>query len=264
MARRWTYSTTDKITVPNPLTYGAGTEFSYLMWARLITIPGANSRGFSKGTTSDLLVYTATGTDTWFSNVGRATEQAQVSVLASNLMVGGFEYVAITYSEAAGVQIYRGLAGKTPVECAYSAQAIGAGDTTANSGDLWVNNRSAVATLSLGMDVHCYAMFARRLTLPEIIQHQYDWRRRPDHILLTRVDGGSILQIDRSNRGNHGTTTGTTSLPSLLDSVLTWDLDLTPIWDVPAELAAMAGGLIVTRPANYAVPYADGLVVIRG
>lgn len=203
--------TTNKVTITNPLTFGAGTTFSVCWWLQQRFLPAANSHGTSKGTTCDLLVYNTVSV-AWFMEVLRATTNAHIDITDANLFPDtGWTFLAHTYSEGNGCKIYRGNLTTVPAEVSYVTQTVGVGNTTANSGDLWVGNRSAAGALSVDHNIAVFMLFNTELTLGDI-RRQWMWPHMDTGCIVFQHLGfnGTGTQTDWSGAGNSGAVTGAT------------------------------------------------------
>lgn len=184
MGLRWTDGTTDKITVINPLTFGAGTAFSVVMLARRRVNVSAgtdtflNGQGMNKGG-NDLLAYSS-ALAAYFLNVNRAGGLAEVqiaeAVFTGTVMpLNTWAWIALTYNETVGCQVfYMRPGGVTFIEPTYSSQVVSSGDTSADTGDLYIGNRGAATTLAPPLDIETFAMYPRRLSrgdLSAVVRH---------------------------------------------------------------------------------------------
>jgi hypothetical protein len=180
MAVAFDAATTDKITVTNPQTLGAGSEFTYMQWFRRTAAYTASAgTGTMKGATDIFVYYSFGGFQQYGVNVLRATTPAQSEVSASTrqiLTLNTWNFVAVTYSEADGARIFSGDLATAATEPTYSTRVAGSGNTTANTSDLWINNRGAATSQTIGGDSAFAAWYDRRMDLAEIISHQ--WRPR--------------------------------------------------------------------------------------
>lgn len=200
-------STTDKVTVTNPLTFGAGTEFTYDLWVKQDSAP-ANAAGTNKGS-NDLLVFF----NNWFSNVIRATTDANTVPSGGTVFPdANWTYLAITYSEADGIRFFRGTLTTAPVELGYaSPRTVGSGNTAADSGDLYICNRGSTGSNSPAHTIHSAQLSNTRLTLGQITAR---WRRSRNYantvFRLSLGNNGTGTQPDLSGNGHSGTVTGAT------------------------------------------------------
>lgn len=211
MARSFTGGSTDKITVTNPLTLGAGSAFTYWQW--WYSTDSTNSRGTGKGTTVDLFAYTNVSTDTVFAEVGRGSVNGSAVSVANSMPQDVWAFAASTYDESNGPQMYRGTLTTTVVELALNGgySNAGSGDTNANSGDVWINNRSATQVLAAGGRGQWWGLLDRRLTVNELRDVQFSpWVVRSGQRFLLNAEhvSGSTM-LDLSGGGRNGTITGT-------------------------------------------------------
>ena len=245
MSFRWAQATTDKITVTNPLTLGAGSAYSVLM---LVRRRGsfANSEGMNKGG-ADLLVYSS-GIGAAFSEVGRAsvTAHSRIDVTvfeASVAPLNVWTWLACTYSETLGCRIFHAKPHEIFREAPYTSQTVGSGNTNADTGDLYIGNRGASNTLSPPLDIESFTMYARELAPAELNDHT-----RRLMVSGTGQLGGAVVHfprlgaqgfgrvIDYSGKGNNGTITGLS-----LREPIYWEPPRTAFFDA---VAAPAGGRI--------------------
>jgi hypothetical protein len=249
----FTNSTTDKVAVPNPLTYGAGIEVSCSFWV-IRTAEAATSRGWNKGA-NDLLVRSdpsGVGTDImWFSNIGRATTLAEITISQGNgfLTLNQLEFITFTYSESDGLRAFRGTRLQPPVEVTYRTRVVGAGDTSAESLDLYIGNRNNTGALAAPLTVAWFQMCRRRLQLHEIIDQ---WKRvsiLPGSVvamaMVGKLSGGGGTVRDLSPNGKHGTITGTTlahipQLQGLLDHIVPPEIRLRRMFFVGGDRGGSA------------------------
>lgn len=206
MSLEFDANTTDKVTVTNPHSIGAGSAFSWLMWIKR-TAALTNAQGFSKGSGTGLDYFV--NFSGFFAEVPRATTTAQ-SVISSTILVQSvWEFMAGTYDETDGIRFFNGSLSAPLAEVSYSSRTIGAGNTTANSGDIIINNRGSTNSLSMPCRIATFAWFDRRLSLAELLRQQF--APMPDrgckffsHMGLTEN-----TVPDWSGLGNNGVPTGT-------------------------------------------------------
>ena len=209
MAIAFSSGTTDKITVSNPLTFGAGTAFTVIFIAMRTGTP-SNSQGWNKNA-NDLWVYF----DNWIFNVGRAgtMAQAQQSVATGLMTENRWELIGLTYDESDGPRIFSSTfltADIGFVERTYSERTVGTGDTTADSGDLFIGNRNSSSSLAAPLTVARFAMYNRRFSLPELNDHRLIWTPRSGCVCLYDFYGTGT-QPDFSGNNKSGTVTGSAS-----------------------------------------------------
>jgi hypothetical protein len=211
-ALRFTPGSTDWVRVTNPQTLGAGSAFTQIWWVRQRS-GGAAGYGSGKGNV-DAFVWSQAYFGSWYTYVPRASAAAESAVLESTVFpdTTTIRFVAIRYSEALGVQYFLGDPCTLPSEPSYSSQTVGSGDTSADTGDLFLGNRSeAFNTLAPAHDVFSFQWFDRALSEGEI-REQWFRRRRglPGSIIHFPDMGGNGTGgvIDVSGRGNHGALTG--------------------------------------------------------
>lgn len=202
-------SSTDKIVVTNPLTYGSGVSFTYIWWMKQRGIP-PDSHGTTKGV-SDVFVHFTN----WFMSVPRATTASQSEVSDAVLFPNGnWTFVAETYSETNGVKIYRGSLTSAPVEVTYAVgRTVGSGATSADSGDLYIGNRGPSNTLAPPHDLAMFQLHNAELTLAQIRQQWMRPRKTSTMKLYFQFGfNGTGTQTDYSGNGKNGTVTGTTKI----------------------------------------------------
>ena len=207
MALDFTAATTNKVTVTNPQTFGAGSAFSWCMWI-MRTAALSNTQGMSKGGV-DLFVFSTTGTVMFF-NIPRATTGSNAKVLSSAFVLNEWEFWAGTYDETDGPRLFKGTLTSPVAEVTYSARVVGAGNTTADSGNLFINNRGAANVLAIGARIGTFNWFNRRLSLAELAQQQ--WQPLPasgsqffGHL---GYDAANSVVADLSGNGRNGSITG--------------------------------------------------------
>jgi hypothetical protein len=185
---------------------GAGVAFSHVMWVyRHAANPAAN-RGFNKGINDVLVRFNAS--NLWEFNISRAGGTALADVADTGLLLlDTWEYVGLTYDETDGCRIFRGTLTTDVAEVSYLTRTVSSGNTTAETGDLWIGNRNAAGSLSSPLRFANYAMYSRRLELGELKAHQFNWHPRADCLFLYDIHGTGT-QIDRSGNGRNGTATG--------------------------------------------------------
>jgi hypothetical protein len=210
MAFQVAVSSTDKITVTNPLTFGAGTALTHVMWVYRHAANVAASRGMNKGICDVLVRFDFA--NLWEFNMNRATTTATADVADTNLLLlDTWEYIGLTYDETDGCRIFRGTLTTDVAEVSYLGRNVGAGNTSADSGDLWIGNRSAAGSLSAPLRFAYYAMYSRRFSLGDLQEHQWNWTPRADCLFLYNIPGNATTVLDRSNAGRNGTVTGSTT-----------------------------------------------------
>lgn len=205
MSVQFDANTTDKITVTNPQTFGAGTAFSFYQWWRKTANP-TNGQGTSKdvGAGNDLFVFF----NNWFSNVGRATTNANAQISSGDIYTNNVWYfTAVTYDESNGVQIFNGTLTSIVAEASYLVFDVGSGNTSADSSDLFINNRLSSSANAVPEDLAIFHWIARRLTLAELVTHQFKPRidASSKFFFIPNVTG---TIPDWSGHGNSGTGTG--------------------------------------------------------
>jgi hypothetical protein len=206
MAFQVAVSSTDKITVTNPLTFGAGTALTHVMWVYRHAANVSANRGMNKGITDVLVRFNSA--NLWEFNITRAGGIALADVAdTALLLLDTWECIALTYDETDGPRIFRGTLTTPMTEVTYLTRTVSSGDTSADSGDLWIGNRSAAGSLSAPLRFSHYAMYSRRFELGELQAHRFDWRPRPDCLFLYDIHGTGT-QLDRSGNGRNGTVTG--------------------------------------------------------
>lgn len=159
---------TDKVTVPNPQTIGAASAFSWLQWIRRTAALG-NGQGTGKGGI-DVFAYSA---GALFMEVPRATTKASAICDAALLAQSEWEFWAGTYDESDGPRLFKGTLGSQVAEVAYTSRAVGAGATSADSGDLWIDNRGAATSQAMYCLIETFAWSTRRLSLAELVLQQF-------------------------------------------------------------------------------------------
>lgn len=194
--------TTDKVTVPNPQTIGAGSEFTWFQWVKFNAAP-ANGRGFGKGGI-DCLVYFSG----YFMEVPRASVAA-VAALSSDIPLNSWYFVAGTYSEADGPRLFRGEIHAPLVEESYSSRTVGTGGTNADSGDLFIGNRNASSSQAPPCNVRTFAWFNRRLSLTELRQQQVAPMPDVGCTYFSHVGLFGRFALDESGFARTGQITGT-------------------------------------------------------
>lgn len=199
--------TTDKITVTNPLTFGPGTEFTYYQWFRREVAYFDTSVGTSKGALGTDFIVWFTGVNQYGASVLRATTNAEILTNTDIFPNGSWSFGCVTYTEAAGLRLYKGAPGVPATEVTYATQTVGAGSTSAETGDLYVNNRGAAASSSLGGTLGVAAFFDRALPLGEIVSQQFHPRPNSNCRFLY-VPFSTTTIPDLSGNGRAGTGTG--------------------------------------------------------
>lgn len=215
MSLAFTGSSTNKVTVANPQTFGPGIAFTWFMWLQL-TSSLANSAGTSKAGTqqNDLFVYSNAGPD-MFASINRATTTASAQTLTVPAL-NAWEFWAGTYDETDGPRLFRGTAASQIAEVAYSSRTVGSGSTSADNGDnLYINNRGASNSLALPLNIQTFAWFTRRMSLAELAVQQFapmpDWGCS----FFSHLGLFGASALDWSGNGNTGQITGATMGPPL-------------------------------------------------
>lgn len=206
MALRFGNASTDKVVVTNPQDIIAGSEFSFFEWVRFNSDP-VPGYGSSKGAI-DLMVYSSTGA-AYYLAIGRASGTALAragGLYPQNVWL----FIAGTYSEVDGPRLFRGGIGDIVVEEAYFSRAVGSGNTTANSGDLFIHNRTSSSVQSPGSDVATFAWFNRRLTLAELQEQQFAPKPGRGCTYFSHLGLAGSSALDQSGNARTGQITGTT------------------------------------------------------
>lgn|SRR3990167_2556075 len=207
MALSFTGGTTDKVTVTNPQTLGAGSEFTFWMW--IYKTDDTAGRGSKKG--GDLLINGFSSTDDCFFNVNRATTNSDFISNADQFPSNVWSFMVCTYSESDGCRGFRGSLTSAVTELSYSSRTAGSGNTSADTGDLYINNRGAAATSAMGGQIACAGWISRRLDIGEIQSLQFN----PRKVVNTEFYGqfgfnGTTDVSDWSGNNRAGAITGAT------------------------------------------------------
>lgn len=179
MAVAFDAGTTDKITVPNPQTLGSGSAFTFYQWFRR-TAALSNSAGVGTNKIGtgffDILVWLPFGLNVYSAFAPRATVNSERWTADDVLALNTWSFQATTYSEANGARIFYGRLNSPVIEAAYSTDTTGSGATSADAGDLIINNRGTSSVASIGGDLAVAAWYDREFSLQELISHQ--WKPR--------------------------------------------------------------------------------------
>lgn len=199
MAFGFTGSSGGEITVTNPQTLGAGSAFSWFQWVKL-TGTLANSQGTDKGGV-DLFVYFNNGIS---FEVPRATTNSFSQIFSTLFVLNEWQFWAGTYDESDGARLFKGTLGEQVSEVSYFSRTTGAGNTSVDSGDLFINNRGSAPSLSMPLEIEMFAWFDRRLSLTELIQQQFAPRPTAGCRFLSHFIHGTGIAIDWSGAGRTG------------------------------------------------------------
>lgn len=220
MAKAFAAGTTDKVAVTNPFTLGAATSFTYAFWVKQRFRP-SNSQGTDKGSV-DLFVFSAAN---WFCEVPRATTNALASVSDTGVMfptLNVWTFVAITYDETNGIKIYKGTLAAAMAEVSYAATpTVGAGNTNADSGDLFIGNRNGASALSVDHNYEHVSLWDKTLTMNHMNQLRIFPYAAPHRFVAPNgtatlkgywpfTESANATARDHSLNANHGTVTGAT------------------------------------------------------
>lgn len=204
----FTAGTTDKVTVTNPQTFGAGSEYTYWMW--FYKTSDTAGQGTGKGGT-DVFVNGFIGTDDAFANTFRASINSEAVTNANAFPQNVWTFVAVTYSEADGQRIFRGTLTSLVSELSYLSRTAGLGNTSADTNNLFINNRSAVSTASIGGRIAVAGWISRRLNIGEIRSLQFFPRKVADTQFFGWLGFNGLTNVpDWSGNGRTGVITGTT------------------------------------------------------
>jgi hypothetical protein len=209
-----TQGTTAKITVPNPITYGAGLTITQVMWIRRNGGGLATSQGSSKGS-NDILVRNAS---TLYVHIDRATTGADSTVALASYFQGSWDHFAWTYNESDGIRIYQGSLTGPTIEVTYSsARTVGSGNTSADTGDLYIGNRGVSNTLNPGMDCAMWSIYDRVVSLGEINAMKFApvLDQSTKLLLFPGIDPSLNLAVDYSGYARHGVPTSPTLVPGV-------------------------------------------------
>jgi hypothetical protein len=179
--------------------------------------PGTAPRIMSKGDDMKELTLRDPNTEQLKFYIDRATTDAEaIAAVGSTgeLSVGEHHFVAATYDEANGPELFVGKINVVPAEIdVYGTQTVGAGSTVADAANsLWIGNRATGTTDRAGdLDISRCMYFSERLTLAKI---RRIWHR-PAAALGSTLKlwiecgyNGTGTQADWSGNGNNGTVTG--------------------------------------------------------
>lgn len=207
MAVAFDVITTDKITVTNPQTLGAGSAFTFYQWfKRTVAVDPDAGTGTTKGGGTDIFIWLPFGIDAWSCYVARATTNAERRSQSNMMPLNTWAFIATTYSEANGARMFFGTLTAPVVEATYVFNDAGSGNTSADAGDLWINNRGASASASMGGDLAVAAWFDREFTLQELISHQ--WKPRNANgcqFFFNPYQTGTIPDLSGNQRNGAGT-----------------------------------------------------------
>lgn len=219
MSLTFTGSSTNKITINNPMTLGSGSALTYLFWAKQRATPLGNE-GWNKGI-GELLVYSNVSL-TYRMIIDRATTDADCRTLATILFPDtSWRFIAITYSEASGIKMFTGGQFTAVAEASsYVIQIAGAGATAAETGDVYIDNRGSATSQAAPQDVAFFAMYDSELTLAELRRHQFFQRpiKSGCKILMRLGSSGSSTQVDWSSNVKNSPITGATIVGGPLPS----------------------------------------------
>ena len=204
--------TNDRVVVPNPLTFGAGTAFTYCQWVRQRSAP-TNGWGSSKGSGIDTLVYFAN----WFTEVPRVGTTSNTTVTDAALFPDtNWTCIISTYDETNGIRIYRGTQTKPLVDLfPYASQTVGSGSTTTDSSSLNIGNRPS-ASQAPSHDIAWAALFPVVLSLQDMRSWQDTPRSAVGKITgkcwQLGVDGTAVVRESGGQAAFNGAVIGTTIL----------------------------------------------------
>jgi hypothetical protein len=154
----------------------------------------------------------------WFANVARASVLSESTVTDAGLFPGGtnaWHILGETYSEANGFRLYTGqFTSAAPLaEVSYTSAVVGSGDTTADSGDLYIGNRGAVP-FAISWDIARVAMFDAELALSQLQRlHRStlsQWAAHPNAVFVHDYHASGATQPDWSRNARTGAVTGAT------------------------------------------------------
>jgi hypothetical protein len=147
--------------------------------------------------------------------VARATTAATCTSANNVAETNVWQFIAVTYDEANGCQIFKGKQDAAVAEVSYSpAPTVGSGATTTDGTTFWIGNQQAGSpTNSFQGQIETVAYYPARLTLAEL----QDLKENP----MAAIDSvnavgfyrigykGTGTQTDLSGNGNSCTTNGT-------------------------------------------------------
>lgn len=213
MALLFGAATTDRVSIPGAASINDITTLTMCAWIYPTAVTGG--RIWSKGSTAQKRLNQDAG-GALSTTITRTSDSSFVSTTL--LVLNTWQFVVVTYSEAAGVRGYLGNLSKPVEEMSYSSTVVGSGATgTESAGAMnWGNRQGSNSAWTSGA-IEVGAYFNRVLSLTEMRLMQEYMRLRtpkglPGCVSLHKLGyfEGTGVQYDLSGQNNHGTVTGAT------------------------------------------------------
>lgn len=213
-------STADRVVATGTPSNSNLTAFTRVFYIYPTTLTG-NRRLWTKGDTVSgtvsrwMLALEATTPSKLQASVSRATTNATATAATGTLTAGAEQVIAMTYSEANGIKLYRGTLGASITEVTYdAAPTAGAGATTAAQGHDVIGNTVAslsAPTLAFQGRISRSLLYNVELTLAQLQAMQF--RSPPDTALVSWIEhgfAGTDVHADGSGSANHAYVIGCT------------------------------------------------------